>query len=276
MFKGLFVWPNDYQSINFNEMEEKGLNNIILSTSILDNYELCKQRINNYLNELKYTNIDLYLLIPPFKDVTNTIVDPANNDNKNLIISKVSQILTEIPELTGFSLDDFWYPSAYSSTLTLSERQQVLVNYLDDLKTAIHDIDTSKKLSANTWYEDYSSSKIDLLAPKLDFIQPELYRIYHQSHAWLKQKLGIFKKKVGNTPIVANLTTYYSSDPKITNRELMNDINSVLTSHVEGYALFNYYYSQSSFYGNGINLTFPSNFVRHTVNRRTVTRQIKN
>lgn len=253
-FRALYTWPGTYNDLDWEQAESDGLTDIILSDSnLLSDYSTLLAHIDAYLSVIGNTDLNLHIMSPPFRDANGDIVDPANTTHRNNMAYACANTLTDRPEIAGIHFDDYFYPKTYYIRENDAAQEQALVEFLDSVGDAIHDIDTSSKLSAAIFASKYNSSSPITLAPHMDYVTAQIYRLYQSNTLfWLNTQINNLKSYIGSKPAVIGLITFTTGYVTRTIEQIEEDINLVLSKNVEGYALFNYDYSIKT------GLTWPS------------------
>ncbi len=259
--KLLYTWTSRKGLVDWGVHEDNGLTDIISSDpSILSDYNTCKANMESFLDILSSTNLKLHIMIPQFKDAQNNSISPGNVDHRTTIANASGQLIEDVPGLEGLSFDDYWYTGATT---------QNLIDFADVVGNAVHDAKEECLFSAGTSYgtmtgQGYTVADVD---PSFDFVMPEIYRIYSQSHEWFRNWLdNCLANSVDRNTVYPLIITYHDppTNTPYSNEEIQRDINIVLSRKLQGYALF------SEAYNHLTGFEFPGKFTRETVERTPV------
>ena len=235
--KGLFVIEN-YQFPDFKELESRGLTHVFYSESfLLNNYNTCKNNINALIDEMKGTNLKLHININAFKaSDQSTLVDPKNMDHRNKLQTALTQLLSDIPKIDGIIFDDFhWHMwSGYD----VDQQVNILSEFAKQMATAIHDVDSSNKLSASILW---TSPTINSTADEVDYVMPKIYPS-NSSGTALSTAIKKVLDEIDNIEMVVNLITYDPSVKLIPRNlsDIYNEISTVIKLIGPNYGLYAY------------------------------------
>ena len=233
--KGLYVIEN-YPFPDFKELESRGLTHVFYSDSfLLNNYNTCKNNVNALIDEMKGTELQLHLNINAFKaSDQSSLVDPKNMDHRNKLQTALIQLLTDIPKIDGVIFDDFHWQmwSGYDE----DQQSSILAEFAKQMANAIHDVDSSKKLSASILW---TSPTIHLTAAEVDYVLPKIYPS-NSSGTALSTAIKKVLDEIEDNTMVVNLITY---DPSVKNipRSLAgvyNEISTVIKFNGPNYCLY--------------------------------------
>ena len=233
--KGLYVIEN-YPFPDFKELESRGLTHVFYSDSfLLNNYNICKKNINALIDEMEGTQLKLHLNINAFKaSDQSSQVDPKNMDHRNKLQTALTQLLTDIPKIDGIIFDDFHWQmwSGYD----VDQQSSVLAEFARQMATAIHEVDSSKKLSASILW---TSPTIHLTAAEVDYVLPKIYPSNSTGTA-LSTAIKKVLEEIDNTKIVVNLITYDPSVKLIPRSlsDIYNEISTVIKINGPNYCLY--------------------------------------
>ncbi len=233
--KGLYVIEN-YPFPDFKELENRGLTHVFYSDSfLLNNYNICKKNINALIDEMEGTQLKLHLNINAFKaSDQSSQVDPKNMDHRNKLQTALTQLLTDIPKIDGIIFDDFHWQmwSGYD----VDQQSSVLAEFARQMATAIHEVDSSKKLSASILW---TSPTIHLTAAEVDYVLPKIYPSNSTGTA-LSTAIKKVLEEIDNTKIVVNLITYDPSVKLIPRSlsDIYNEISTVIKINGPNYCLY--------------------------------------
>jgi hypothetical protein len=221
--KGLYILEN-YPFPDFKELESRGLTHVFYSDSfLLNNYNTCKNNINALIDEMEGTELKLHLNINAFKaSDQSSLVDPKNMDHRNKLKNALIQLLDDIPKIDGVIFDDFdWQMwSGYD----VDQQSSILAEFAKQMATAIHDVDSSKKLSASILW---TSPTIHLTAAEVDYVLPKIYPS-NSSGTALSTAIKKVLDEIDNNKMVVNLITYDTS-VKFIPRSLADVYNEIST-----------------------------------------------
>jgi hypothetical protein len=221
--KGLYILEN-YPFPDFKELESRGLTHVFYSDSfLLNNYNTCKNNINALIDEMEGTELKLHLNINAFKaSDQSSLVDPKNMDHRNKLKNALIQLLDDIPKIDGVIFDDFdWQMwSGYD----VDQQSSILAEFAKQMATAIHDVDSSKKLSASVLW---TSPTIHLTAAEVDYVLPKIYPS-NSSGTALSTAIKKVLDEIDNNKMVVNLITYDTS-VKFIPRSLADVYNEIST-----------------------------------------------
>ena len=231
--KGLYVLEN-YPYPDFKELEKRGLSHVFYVDSyLLNDYNKCKTNIRDLITEMEGTNLELHVCENAFRAADqSSLVDPTNMAHRNLLETSLVQLLNDIPEVDGISLDDFnWQSwSGYDS----NQRASILAGFAKQISTAVHDV--SKKISASFIW---TSPTIHLISAELDFVLPKIYQT-NTPDLPLSAAIKTVLKETGDIPMAVVLLTYDSAvslNPKNVS-EIYNDISTVMDVIGANYSLY--------------------------------------
>ena len=233
--KGLYVIEN-YPFPDFKELERRGLTHIFYSDSfLLNNYNTCKNNINALLHEMEGTKLRLHLNINAFKaSDQSSLVDPGNMDHRNKLQTALIQLLSDIPKIEGIIFDDFhWHMWSGDD---VDQQSNILAEFAKQMAKAIHDVDSSKKLSASVLW---SSQTIHLTAAEVDYILPKIYPS-NSSGTALSMAIKEVLEVVDDNKMVVNLITYDPSVKLIPRNlsDIYNEISTVIKINGPNYCLY--------------------------------------
>ena len=233
--KGLYVLEN-YPFPDFKELESRGLTHVFYSDSfLLNNYNTCKNNVNALIDEMKGTELQLHLNINAFKaSDQSSLVDPKNMDHRNKLQTALIQLLTDIPKIDGIIFDDFHWQmwSGYDE----DQQSSILAEFAKQMAGAIHDVDSSKKLSASILW---TSPTIHLTAAEVDYVLPKIYPS-NSSETALSTAIKKVLDEIKDNKVVVNLITY---DPSVkfiprSLSDVYNEISTVIKMNGPNYCLY--------------------------------------
>lgn len=233
--KGLYVIEN-YPFPDFKELESRGLTHVFYSDSfLLNNYNTCKNNVNALIDEMKDTKLKLHININAFKaSDQSSLVDPKNMDHRNKLQTALTQLLSDVPKIEGIIFDDFhWHMwSGYD----VDQQSNILAEFAKQMATAIHDVDSSNKLSASILW---TSPTIHLTASEVDYVMPKIYPS-NSSGTALSTAIKKVLDEIDNTKMVVNLITY---DPSVkfiprSLSDIYNEISTVIKINGANYCLY--------------------------------------
>lgn len=233
--KGLYVIEN-YPFPDFKELERRGLTHIFYSDSfLLNNYNTCKNNINALLHEMEGTTLRLHLNINAFKaSDQSSLVDPGNMDHRNKLQTALIQLLSDIPKIEGIIFDNFHWQmwSGYD----VDQQSNILAEFAKQMAKTIHDVDSSKKLSASVLW---SSPTIHLTAAEVDYILPKIYPSNSTGTA-LSTAIKEVLEAIDENKMVVNLITYDPSVKLIPRNlsDIYNEISTVIKINGPNYCLY--------------------------------------
>lgn len=233
--KGLYILEN-YPFPDFKELESRGLTHVFYSDSfLLNNYNTCKNNVNALIDEMKGTELKLHLNINAFKASNqSSLVDPKNMDHRNKLQTVLIQLLDDIPKIDGVIFDDFdWQMwSGYD----VDQQSSILAEFAKQMATAIHDVDSSKKLSASILW---TSPTIHLTAAEVDYVLPKIYPS-NSSGTALSTAIKKVLDEINNNKMVVNLITYDTSVKFIPRSlaDVYNEISTVIKINGPNYCLY--------------------------------------
>jgi hypothetical protein len=233
--KGLYILEN-YPFPDFKELESRGLTHVFYSDSFsLNNYNTCKNNVNALIDEMKGTELKLHLNINAFKaSDQSSLVDPKNMDHRNKLQTVLIQLLDDIPKIDGVIFDDFdWQMwSGYD----VDQQSSILAEFAKQMATAIHDVDSSKKLSASILW---TSPTIHLTAAEVDYVLPKIYPS-NSSGTALSTAIKKVLDEINNNKMVVNLITYDTSVKFIPRSlaDVYNEISTVIKINGPNYCLY--------------------------------------
>jgi hypothetical protein len=232
--KGLYILEN-YPFPDFKELESRGLTHVFYSDSfLLNNYNTCKNNINALIDEMEGTELKLHLNINAFKaSDQSSLVDPKNMDHRNKLKNALIQLLDDIPKIDGVIFDDFdWQMwSGYD----VDQQSSILAEFAKQMATAIHDVDSSKKLSASVLW---TSPTIHLTAAEVDYVLPKIYPS-NSSGTALSTAIKKVLDEIDNNKMVVNLITYDTSVKFIPRSlaDVYNEISTIIKINGPNYCL---------------------------------------
>jgi hypothetical protein len=232
--KGLYILEN-YPFPDFKELESRGLTHVFYSDSfLLNNYNTCKNNINALIDEMEGTELKLHLNINAFKaSDQSSLVDPKNMDHRNKLKNALIQLLDDIPKIDGVIFDDFdWQMwSGYD----VDQQSSILAEFAKQMATAIHDVDSSKKLSASVLW---TSPTIHLTAAEVDYVLPKIYPS-NSSGTALSTSIKKVLDEIDNNKMVVNLITYDTSVKFIPRSlaDVYNEISTIIKINGPNYCL---------------------------------------
>jgi hypothetical protein len=232
--KGLYILEN-YPFPDFKELESRGLTHVFYSDSfLLNNYNTCKNNINALIDEMEGTELKLHLNINAFKaSDQSSLVDPKNMDHRNKLKNALIQLLDDIPKIDGVIFDDFdWQMwSGYD----VDQQSSMLAEFAKQMATAIHDVDSSKKLSASVLW---TSPTIHLTAAEVDYVLPKIYPS-NSSGTALSTAIEKVLDEIDNNKMVVNLITYDTSVKFIPRSlaDVYNEISTIIKINGPNYCL---------------------------------------
>ncbi len=233
--KGLYVIEN-HPFPDFKELESRGLTHVFYSDSfLLNNYNTCKNNVNALIHELEGTKLKLHLNINAFKaSDRSSLFDPTNMDHRNKLQTALIQILSDIPKIDGIIFDDFHWQmwSGYD----VDQQSNILAEFAKQMATAIHDFDSSKKLSASILW---TSPTIHLTAAEVDYVMPKIYPSNSAGTA-LSTAIKKVLDEIDNNKMVVNLITYDPSVKLIPRSlsDIYNEISTVIKINGPNYCLY--------------------------------------
>jgi hypothetical protein len=233
--KGLYILEN-YPFPDFKELESRGLTYVFYSDSfLLNNYNTCKNNVNALIDEMKGTELKLHLNINAFKaSDQSSLVDPKNMDHRNKLQNALIQLLDDIPKIDGVIFDDFdWQMwSGYD----VDQQSSILAEFAKQMATAIHDVDSSKKLSASILW---TSPTIHLTAAEVDYVLPKIYPS-NSSGTALSTAIKKVLDEIDNNKMVVNLITYDTSVKFIPRSlaDVYNEISTIIKINGPNYCLY--------------------------------------
>jgi len=233
--KGLYVIEN-HAFPDFKELESRGLTHVFYSDSfLLNNYNTCKNNVNDLIDEMKGTKLELHININAFKaSDQSSLVDPKNMDHRKKLQTAINQLLTDIPKIDGIIFDDFHWQmwSGYD----VDQQSNILAEFAKQMAKAIHDVNSSKKLSASILW---TSPTIHLTAAEVDYVLPKIYPS-NSSGTSLSTAIKKVLNEIENTKMVVNLITYDPSVKLIPRSlsDIYNEISTVIKSIGPNYCLY--------------------------------------
>jgi hypothetical protein len=235
IIKGLYVLEN-YPYPDFKELENRGLSHVFYVDSfLLNDYTKCKTNLRGLITEMEGTNLELHVCENAFRAADrSTLVDPTNMAHRNLLQTALIQLLGDMPEIGGISLEDFdWQNwSGYDA----NQRSVILAGFAKQIATAVHEFDDSKKISASV---NWTSPNLTLTSAELDFIMLKIYQT-NSSDVPLSIAIKTVQKEIKDTPLAVVLVTYDSAvtlTPKNVS-DVYNDISTVIDVVGVNYSLY--------------------------------------
>lgn len=264
-------------STDFESWEQKGLTHIFYSESlILRDYTRCKTYINRILDLTKDTDLIVYPDLHPFKDASLQPVNPDNTTHRDLMITRINQLLTDIPELPGIIFNDLQYPIDFYSDENKATQDTILADWTHNFVDGVKTVHPTKKIGASfaCSFATPRSPNITLISEHLDFIMPQLYpNIQLLPRSFITSQISTILENT-TTPVYVDLATY-KADDDISSRpyiEVEADINEVMKNsnpQIQGYAIYSWPYMDT-------NLTFFNKYQRHLKRFKTKTTRFFN
>lgn len=243
--KGLYVIEN-YTYPDFEELEAKGCTDIFFADSaLLRNYTTCKNNVNNILTAMQGTNLNLWLDEDSFGDgAGNSLVDPKDMTHRNRFCIALSQILTDIPELKGVALEDYFWHSGWEGTS--ASYDTILTDFALQIKTTLRDVD-SKKIFAPT--VGWQASCLPSVAAVSDILIAQCYYDKHHYKTPPYTSLKWVLDHVKDTPIIPILGTFRQATglPLRPLSDIFEDIANVTRLQSSDYILYAWPWVQEGF-----------------------------
>jgi hypothetical protein len=237
IMKGLYVIEG-YSLPDFEDLTSKGLTDVIYADSyLMRNYTTCKTNINNVLSAIEGTGLNLWLDEDAFADGQGTDVNPNDSTHRTLFCNKISQVLTDYPELKGVMIEDFFWKSQWGGTGP--DFNTILGTYANQIANAVHDVDSDNLFAPTTGWQ---ASCIPNLAAVSDILIAQCYfdGVYYltQPYTSLKQVLG----QITNIPVIPILGTFTETTghPLRPLSDILHDIANVTRAHSSDYILYAY------------------------------------
>lgn len=245
--RGLYVWPGDYDDIDWDDFESKGLTDVILSDSnLLSNYNTLKSHVENYTTILENTNINFHLLVSPFKNSSGSTVSPADNTQRDSVASACANIIIDCPEIQSIQFDDYFYPSSFYVYAQRAAQSLVLQDFLQTTVNSVHDADSSVKVSPTIMPTSYNACYPSTISPVADYVTVQAYRLYSQTENTLntlQTNLNNFYGYVNGKDVLVALITFLDSYASRSWGNIRADVEMLHRNGYDDYALFNYNYA---------------------------------
>jgi len=224
IIKGLYVLES-HTYPDFKEMENRGLTHVFYADSfLLNNYNTCKNNINDLIHAMEGTDLKLQIAVNAFKATDQAShVDPTNKEHRNRLKTALIQLFTDISKIEGVSFYDFSW-QAWSG-YDVDHQNKILAEFAREMKTAIHGVDPSKKLSASMVW---TAPSLSLTAAELDFVMPKIYPS-NSSGTSLSKAIKTVQEGIEDASMVVDLLTFDSA-VNLTPRNLSSVYNEISTA----------------------------------------------
>ncbi len=233
--KGLYVTEsNPYP--DFKEMENRGLTHVFYADSfLLNNYNTCKNNINELIQAMEDTDLKLHITVNAFKATDQaSLVDPSNMAHRNRLQTALVQLLNDIKKIEGISFYDFSW-QAWSG-YDVDEQNIVLSRFAKEMAAAIHGVNPSKMFSASM---KWNAPSLPLTAAELDFVMPKIYPS-NSSGTSISKAIKSIKEEIEDLTMVVDLLTFDSA-VNLNARSLSdiyNEISTVIGINGANYCLY--------------------------------------
>lgn len=240
---GLFFHDSDYDKIDFEQLESKGVTDVFANGLHPPHspYNDYKDMITNIYGRIETTNLNLW------SDFTPLYLDgwqPPNNTLQTIVDELLHDILSEnCFELAGISFDDFAYDhtiwTGSNTVLEGTDEEILLTSFAEHQHDVIHEY--GKQLIINGPIENGRGLYVPNISKVVDYYAPQLYKnhTYNEcnTNAWIVQKLKQTLNQTTNKNIIPLLITYDTNNALRSVVDVEGQIRSVL-KYVDDYILF--------------------------------------
>ena len=235
IIKGLYVLES-HTYPDFKEMENRGLTHVFYADSfLLNNYNTCKNNINDLIHAMEGTDLKLQIAVNAFKATDQaSLVDPTNKEHRNRLKTALIQLFTDISKIEGVSFYDFSW-QAWNG-YDVDQQNTILAEFAKEMATAIHGVDPSKKLSASMIW---NAPSLPLTAAELNFVMPKIYPS-NSAGTSLSKAIKTVQEEIENASMVVDLLTFDSAVNLIPRSlsDIYNELSTAIGINGANYCLY--------------------------------------